>query len=124
MKNSLNLCRICCALQYLVMASAASNQTSTVRQVENEASFVAALKDGVQIIVVKQHLDLFCAREVADNADCKPTALPYEQLVADSTRAIVVRTAALLLSPCAIMRDATRSTEITEPTHISGCLVF
>jgi hypothetical protein len=97
MRYTLLLFCTCCALQHFLVASAAPGANSFVRHVKDEASFVAALKDGVQVIVVKQHLDLFCDRTLgkaispAGNPNCPPTALPFAQMVAASTRAIVVR---------------------------------
>jgi hypothetical protein len=96
MRYTLLLFCTCYALQHFLVASAAPGAKSFVRHVKDEASFVAALKDGVQVIVVKQHLDLFCDRALGDNPpqgnpNCPPNALPFEQMVAASTRAIVVR---------------------------------
>jgi predicted metal-binding protein len=94
MRYTLLLFYTCYALQHLVLALAAPGAKSFVRHVKDEASFVAALKDGVQVIVVKQHLDLFCDRSLesySGQGDCPPNALPFEQMVAASTRAIVVR---------------------------------
>jgi hypothetical protein len=97
MRYTLLLFCTCYALQHFLVASAAPGAKSFVRHVRDEASFVNALKDGVQVIVVKQHLDLFCDRSLgerisaAGNPNCPPNALPFEQMVAASTRAIVVR---------------------------------
>jgi hypothetical protein len=88
---------------FLLLPFASRAAESLVRHVDDEASFVSALKSGVEIIVVKNHLDLFCERYEGrkdqlnpisgKNRDknCDSTDLPADQLIADSTRAIVVR---------------------------------
>jgi hypothetical protein len=85
-----------CFLHFICQARA-----SSVATVHDEAGFVSALKTGVEIIVVKEHLDLFCARPEAFDLkqaekDCDSPFLPYDlRILRPSTRAIVVRSMGL-----------------------------
>jgi hypothetical protein len=65
-----------------------------VAEVADEASFLAALENGDEIIKVTQHLDLICQPNKKsgvepDNVLCGPTDL-NGQVIAKTTRAIVV----------------------------------
>lgn len=85
-----------CLLQLICHASA-----SSVATVHDEASFVSALRRGVEIIVVKDHLDLFCDRPDGfdlkqPDKDCESPFLPNDlTILPPSTRAIVVRSMGL-----------------------------
>jgi hypothetical protein len=54
---------VCCLVQCAVLP-ARSLLSSQVTEVADEAAFVTALRSGAKIIVVKNHLDLYC-----DNSD-------------------------------------------------------
>jgi hypothetical protein len=67
--------------------------------VDDEEAFIAAVKSGSTIIVVRKHLDLWCnrynkdrdwIREEADGTQCDSTDFPWELPLQPSTRAIVV----------------------------------
>jgi hypothetical protein len=87
----------CCALSRA--ASATAKGGSSVRYVDDEEAFIAAVKSGSTIIVVRKHLDLWCnrydnetewLREEADGTQCDSTDFPWELPLQPSTRAIVV----------------------------------
>jgi hypothetical protein len=78
-----------CALS---RASASPKGGSQIRFVDDEEAFISAVKSGSAIIVVRQHLDLWCARDYfGAGKQCDSTDYPRDLGIAASIRAIVVR---------------------------------